>query len=1030
MPARGKEFPSLAQRYCTGYIISIPVLPPGAAVKIPPPRRIVPEETDVWPAHCFQMLLVASEYCAALLEFMTWSFPENPRFPSSWGFLKAKVAGYARQLIRESAVVPPQNVVPGSLLGWQQLNAHSVWAAFTYCYFHGLAPSLEHLSAPAEWKLATDWLHRHVGSRGWQTEGPVYGAAAAWSRSMLDRLERAFPGRVANWTNEWAHSHSRGETLRHVHRQVVQRGDIRGEESESRYFPIYPMRMTGGLVRNQLKWKVGSVKAPRTVSGTCGVPYGFSQSLNCALGYLVLSDVIGAFKEAMQPGSSQEHPKGLLQHVMQEFLSTVVSSDDAELPSHNDQHSYACYMATCALGWGEALLQVPYWLTAAADSAAAVGLNLGRERELILAEEMALPGLQDVFKVLQQRHPEQVEGGVHSSTGLSRQQQQVQQQGPQQHQEQQQQRRQQQQEQQRHQELQMQSYHRQETHQLLQFRLPVLPPFQSQSLPPETTVAMTTPALQQSSVAQDEEAFGKMRKYGAQPMPTGTAGADDSAIAHTAVHAVVLTGEVAPDVNPWGTSVVTQTMSAIPDSAAKAASAAGSRNKPIAVTPSAAVTGRQQQLHAQRPQTEQQPTLPPLQLQQCQVQWQQQQATPPLQQQEPGGRLALCQHQGRGGFPAVSLSGSLEFAKSQFAVPGPPHGQQFSMIPRALGTSGSQPQYSPKTPMYNTASHGSSVVLPHDAANGHGGVMNGLGHVSFINPRVTYTDPGVATCGAVASLPSSYRRAPVLGRPDSVGLPVQTDERAAVAEVIGFNEAAALARYVNDGGSGGRDGNYALTNGEDGSGRGASEAGGNGDSALACGGGGGSGGSDLFNGGGGNALVNGGGGGGGNALNNGSGSALANGASGGSDALVSSGGNGGSALVNDGGGGGGAFGSGSMVHINGGGGGGGGGGGKHLVQDNGGGRPWGIGPGLDIPRTGGGGLSTADAGAGGNVTVSWAGQAARSGVELLPTTPLPRLIPNDLLASLMRFEFPDNNPRMNRIVTTEMATANWVGPPR
>lgn len=43
------------------------------------------------------------------------------------------------------------------------------------------------------------------------------------------------------------------------------------------------------------------VQAPRDPSGCCGVPAGYSQTHNCALGWLVISDVMAALH---QVGSS------------------------------------------------------------------------------------------------------------------------------------------------------------------------------------------------------------------------------------------------------------------------------------------------------------------------------------------------------------------------------------------------------------------------------------------------------------------------------------------------------------------------------------------------------------------------------------------------------------------------------------------------------------------------------------------------------------------------------------------------------
>ncbi len=46
-----------------------------------------------------------------------------------------------------------------------------------------------------------------------------------------------------------------------------------------------------------LQWKVNKKQLPRSVAGKCAVPEDFTQLNNCALGFLVLSDVIEAYLE-------------------------------------------------------------------------------------------------------------------------------------------------------------------------------------------------------------------------------------------------------------------------------------------------------------------------------------------------------------------------------------------------------------------------------------------------------------------------------------------------------------------------------------------------------------------------------------------------------------------------------------------------------------------------------------------------------------------------------------------------------------
>ncbi|GLC41218.1 hypothetical protein PLESTB_001525800 [Pleodorina starrii] len=399
-PVRGKKFPSFAEKVGSGYTLHIPGPTPASRVDIKPPQSVVPEDTNIWPCRCFQLLLVVSEYCAALSEFMAWGFPNGDAPPDDWGKLKAQVAGHTRDFIRTSAAVPPPSpgeaAPPGSLASLQARNAHSVWAAFTYCYFHGLAPARKDdggEDAPQEWRDATSWLHRLVGETGWRQQGAVYQAIQHWVDATMGRLRSAFPNDAPEWLGGvWGAAGERHADVV-VARAIGTRGRL--EEAPSRYCPMYPLRVTGGkeptgeFKRNQVKWKWGGRECrDRTIAGSCGVPPGYGQTSNCALGYLVVGDVIEAFVESAKNTTIAQAEQS---DVMQAFFDTVLSSDTVPLKSDHLRYGYPSYLASCALGWKLALQQLPLWLEAAAGSAAAVGWGTGAQAGAALQIELVIP---------------------------------------------------------------------------------------------------------------------------------------------------------------------------------------------------------------------------------------------------------------------------------------------------------------------------------------------------------------------------------------------------------------------------------------------------------------------------------------------------------------------------------------------------------------------------------------------------------------------------------------------------------------
>ncbi|EFJ52517.1 hypothetical protein VOLCADRAFT_115993 [Volvox carteri f. nagariensis] len=334
MSVRGKEFPSFVQDAGNGYKLRL------------------------------LLLLVASEYIAALQEFMTWSFPDT------WAALKAQVAEHARQFIRFPATVPQPHPL-------HDPSAFRIWAAFTHCYFHGLrgasdsssssSSTTANISNAEERREATRWLHRLVGERSWQLEGPVYCAAARWVQGTLDRLEPLFPGVKTTSAGDWATGGQRDGL-----RPLAMRGE---KNTQGRYVPVYPFHMSGTWNGNRLKFTLRSQQAPRSVTGCCGVPGNFGQTNNCALGFLVLADVCMAFTAAMEkaakPGYCLNGREELQKTIIQDFYNSVLSSDTGNIKPDYLSYGFPSYLAACALGWKLALEQVPLWGNAAAESAAA-----------------------------------------------------------------------------------------------------------------------------------------------------------------------------------------------------------------------------------------------------------------------------------------------------------------------------------------------------------------------------------------------------------------------------------------------------------------------------------------------------------------------------------------------------------------------------------------------------------------------------------------------------------------------------------
>ncbi|KAG2490911.1 hypothetical protein HYH03_010824 [Edaphochlamys debaryana] len=360
-------------------------------VPIPPPEafRAPGQPEDVWPSFSFQSLIVASEYVAALSEFLAWNYPKGTHHLHRHRLVAVHAA---RDFIAAADGAPPPAPppVPGPSASEDARWAYTtyrVWAAFTFCYFRGarlLTANQGAADASSQAAVrASRWLRRLVGNYGWRREGEVQDAANAWTQSMRRRLQELVPELAGRTARDWAGA---GEGLEATQRRTV---EARKGKSAEAYHPAYPYLFTHGFSDNRFKFTAldnleNSRAKYRFVRGSCGVPAWYSQGDNSALGLLLLSDVIQSFNHAMS-----ELDVSARGEVVRPFFDNVVLSNDTQLPPHRD-YRYPAFLAACCLGWELALERAAAWADRAAAFAGAAGGGDGPGVVLLPQEARAL----------------------------------------------------------------------------------------------------------------------------------------------------------------------------------------------------------------------------------------------------------------------------------------------------------------------------------------------------------------------------------------------------------------------------------------------------------------------------------------------------------------------------------------------------------------------------------------------------------------------------------------------------------------
>ncbi|KAG2448807.1 hypothetical protein HYH02_006158 [Chlamydomonas schloesseri] len=132
---RGGTCPPFTKKVGDGYKLSIEVCldEEGKADATIPPPGCPPDKPATWDPRDFQLLLVAAEYCAAVQELLTWTFPSP-----LWDGAKEHVLQCTSAFIAGRELPQPLCEEGGQdFPDWFAVAGRLAWANFTYCYFFG-----------------------------------------------------------------------------------------------------------------------------------------------------------------------------------------------------------------------------------------------------------------------------------------------------------------------------------------------------------------------------------------------------------------------------------------------------------------------------------------------------------------------------------------------------------------------------------------------------------------------------------------------------------------------------------------------------------------------------------------------------------------------------------------------------------------------------------------------------------------------------------------------------------------------------
>ncbi|GLC66211.1 hypothetical protein PLESTF_000396900 [Pleodorina starrii] len=291
---------------------------------------------DYWAPSDWQLLLVVSEYMSALLEFLDWFWPDL-----GWEHHKQAIVLSKRLLQPRSPHTYPELAIDPQL--------RAAWQSFTFCFWHGTRhlPATPPPGEPATaYSAARDWLTKLVGERGFEAEGHIVSSLQSWIQSTRPRLQEAFP--AVDWsrwpTVVWPDPEC-------AYRGVEKRGVIKRRQQEEDYAVRWPLRVTQG------RPKFNHLKLEARDGFVVGIPPVKNPP---ALGFLAISDVMCAFKQAAQhwPSTQPTSPSYLAQQdVVQSFVQNVLRETRGPLAPGiaHEKYRYLGFVACSVLGWNSAL---------------------------------------------------------------------------------------------------------------------------------------------------------------------------------------------------------------------------------------------------------------------------------------------------------------------------------------------------------------------------------------------------------------------------------------------------------------------------------------------------------------------------------------------------------------------------------------------------------------------------------------------------------------------------------------------------